>query len=557
MVYSYSASYDAAGNVSQYQDSVNGTWGFSYDTLNRLGTAIPGAGVASTYAGQNLCYAYDPYGNRTAESLQSAACPAQESSVTPTAAYNANNWVTWTTVNSAVNGFAYDGAGDVTNDNINTYLYDPEGRVCAVKSTPYGGISSMTGYLYDAEGNRIAKGTITTWGSCDPSANGFQLTETYVLGQGGEELATMSTQNGATSWQRANVYGADRLLATYDLVPDSTGTEIVDALHFHLTDPLGTRRVQTDPNGVQEETCQSLAFGDQLNCLPANNAPQTADDSNPLHFTGKERDAESGNDYFDARYYSSSMGRFLSPDWSAKFDPVPYAKLDDPQSLNLYSYVWNNPLSRTDPDGHQCDTCQKVWNWLTSSHSASASASATAAQGSASNGGLSATAKAGTAQASASASYGTNTSVSGKASASVTTTTINEGGHSTTEADTLTANAGANAGVGLGGKSGVGISAGASANADVLSASQTETITLGPITITGTATGNVGLGANASFSLGTGGVSASAGVTPGYGGALSLGISWGGDTVSGGASVKGTINQTTTTINKPEVTPNE
>lgn len=74
-------------------------------------------------------------------------------------------------------------------------------------------------------------------------------------------------------------------------------------------------------------------------------------------FTGKERDSESGNDYFPARYYSSSMGRWLSPDWSAKEDPVPYAKLDDPQSLNLYSYVRNNPLNRFDPDGHQ-DYCK-------------------------------------------------------------------------------------------------------------------------------------------------------------------------------------------------------
>jgi RHS repeat-associated protein len=68
-------------------------------------------------------------------------------------------------------------------------------------------------------------------------------------------------------------------------------------------------------------------------------------------FTGKERDQESGNDYFGARYYGSSMGRFMSPDWSAKIEPVPYSKLDDPQSLNLYAYVRNNPLSRTDPDG--------------------------------------------------------------------------------------------------------------------------------------------------------------------------------------------------------------
>lgn len=68
--------------------------------------------------------------------------------------------------------------------------------------------------------------------------------------------------------------------------------------------------------------------------------------------TGKERDAESGLDYFGARYYASSMGRWMSPDWSAKQEPVPYSKLDDPQTLNLYGYLTNNPLSRTDPDGH-------------------------------------------------------------------------------------------------------------------------------------------------------------------------------------------------------------
>jgi len=71
-------------------------------------------------------------------------------------------------------------------------------------------------------------------------------------------------------------------------------------------------------------------------------------------FTGKERDSESGNDYFGARYYASSMGRFMSPDWSAKEEPVPYATMDDPQSLNLCAYVRNNPLARTDPDGHCC-----------------------------------------------------------------------------------------------------------------------------------------------------------------------------------------------------------
>ena len=79
--------------------------------------------------------------------------------------------------------------------------------------------------------------------------------------------------------------------------------------------------------------------------------------------TGKERDAESGNDYFGARYYASSMGRFMSPDWSAKAEPVPYATMSDPQSLNLYAYLRNNPLGGADPDGH-CDIgCQFSILW--------------------------------------------------------------------------------------------------------------------------------------------------------------------------------------------------
>ena len=69
-------------------------------------------------------------------------------------------------------------------------------------------------------------------------------------------------------------------------------------------------------------------------------------------YPGKIRDTNSGLDYFGARFYESSMGRFMSPDWSEKVEPVPYAKLADPQSLNLYAYVRNNPLGGIDADGH-------------------------------------------------------------------------------------------------------------------------------------------------------------------------------------------------------------
>lgn len=134
---------------------------------------------------------------------------------------------------------------------------------------------------------------------------------------------------GTMVWQHTNVWAGDKLLGTYDQ----------DGLHFYLNDPLGTRRVQTNSAGVVEQTCMGLPFGNGLSCTGSDQYPTEH------HFTGKERDAESGNDYFGARYYGSTMGRFMSPDTFG-------GHLEDPQTLNHYSYVGNNPLSRTDPDGH-------------------------------------------------------------------------------------------------------------------------------------------------------------------------------------------------------------
>ncbi len=56
-------------------------------------------------------------------------------------------------------------------------------------------------------------------------------------------------------------------------------------------------------------------------------------------FTGKERDSETNLDYFGARYYGSSMGRFMSAD-------LPFADwaFRNPQTLNLYTYGRNNPI---------------------------------------------------------------------------------------------------------------------------------------------------------------------------------------------------------------------
>ncbi len=74
---------------------------------------------------------------------------------------------------------------------------------------------------------------------------------------------------------------------------------------------------------------------------------------NNYKFTGKERDPETGCDYFGARYYCNPIGRFITPDWADTPTDVPYANFGNPQSLNLYSYVKNNPTTFGDPDGHE------------------------------------------------------------------------------------------------------------------------------------------------------------------------------------------------------------
>src|SRR5208337_4054009 len=118
------------------------------------------------------------------------------------------------------------------------------------------------------------------------------------------------------------------------------------SVKYYFSDHLGSTSLVTNNQGAMPPLSESdyFPYGSEI--------PITTGDSNHYKFTGKERDTESGNDYFEARYYSSAMRRFMSPDWSAKEEPVPYAKLDNPQSLNLYSYLFNNPLGGVDADGH-------------------------------------------------------------------------------------------------------------------------------------------------------------------------------------------------------------
>jgi len=121
-----------------------------------------------------------------------------------------------------------------------------------------------------------------------------------------------------------------------------------NSISYYFSDHLKTASVITDSAGTIKEDEDYYPWGGELQFVNS--------DSNHYKFTGKERDSETGLDYFGARYYGNWLGRWMSPDWSSTPVPVPYADLSDPQSLNQYSYVRNIPTSNADADGHECLT---------------------------------------------------------------------------------------------------------------------------------------------------------------------------------------------------------
>jgi RHS repeat-associated protein len=114
------------------------------------------------------------------------------------------------------------------------------------------------------------------------------------------------------------------------------GSETV--VYFHA-DAVGSTRLVTDANGVVVETHDYLPFGE----------PWASSGLETRRFGGKERDSETGLDYFGARYYSSLNGRFTAVD--PKMDIT--QAVNDPQGWNRYAYARNNPFRFYDPDGRE------------------------------------------------------------------------------------------------------------------------------------------------------------------------------------------------------------
>lgn len=282
------------GNIlGQWNYTPNRIQTYSYDALNRLATVSEG-GTGSW----SETYGYDRYSNlywanRTGLGTAHIMKPIST-------AWFTNNHNRAVPTSGSESSY-YDNAGNMIQYGSLSIAYDAENRPRQVTG------SGTVSYSYDGEGRRVKK------------VDGSVITR-YVYDASGN----LAAEYGGT-------------------------TPTADATHFITTDHLGSTRLVTDGSGNVVSRHDYLPFGEEIGAgIGGRTTAQMYVANNTLtqRFTGKERDAETGLDYFGARYFSGAQGRFTSPDAL-----MASANVANPQSWNRYVYTNNNPLRYTDPSG--------------------------------------------------------------------------------------------------------------------------------------------------------------------------------------------------------------
>ncbi|HEV7571879.1 MAG TPA: RHS repeat-associated core domain-containing protein [Thermoanaerobaculia bacterium] len=324
-------SYDGQGNITAIGSNV-----YSYDAFSRL--------VTSTTNGIPETYTYDRYGNLT-----------QKVTGTGSTALTVQGGVD---DGNHLSAHCYDKAGNLTDDDpvhcptaTETYSFDALNRMTVKWNHT---THTQEYYIYNANDERIA--VIP----CSETACTEQITFSF-RDESGKVLRQFEVPyqqfDSPWTWVEDYVY-RDGVLLAAERMPAQGGRR-----YFH-TDHLGTPRLVTDSNGRRISEHDYFPFGVEATPLRQDTLPVNGfNREEPMKFTGHERDFTGGTsfensnyiDYMHARSTIPQWGRFLSvdPTWDS-------ADIGHPQSWNRYSYVRNNPMGNTDPDGKICIPCAAV-----------------------------------------------------------------------------------------------------------------------------------------------------------------------------------------------------
>ena len=297
--------YDSVGNITGITDSIDSTKTrtFVYDELDRLTEAN------STSYGGSLIYQYDKVGNMKYN------CRYGDYQYDDPDHIHA---VTSVTKNGqTIDSYTYDANGNMETGAGRTFTYDYDNMPTSIAVN-----SKATLNVYDATGQRVKK--------IIPESETTFRTTTYI------GKLYECTEGECEKYIFA---GSERIAKI-----DDTET------YFYHSDHLGSSTVITDNNADIKQEVFYYPFGE----IKTN----TGSDIASHKFTGQEFDGETGLYYYNARYYDPKLARFVSADTIVP-DPR------NPQALNRYSYVINNPIKYIDPSGHGwlSDTWEDIKDW--------------------------------------------------------------------------------------------------------------------------------------------------------------------------------------------------
>ena len=280
------------------KNTEHGNYTYQYDKLQRLTEAVNPLGADEAYS-------YDALGNR----LTAAGVPGDWS-------YNANNEL----LGYDNVSFAYDDNGNTTRKTHGVqetnYIYDVEDRLVRVEDEVGTAIAE---YYYDPFGRRL-------WKEVDGTRTYFVYSDEGLIGEYDETGAEI----------RGYGYAPDSRWSTDPLFYKQQGQ-----YYWYQNDHLGTPQKIIETSGRVVWSAVYDSFG--------NVQIETAEIVNNLRFAGQYHDAETGLYYNLNRYYDPTTGRYLRTD--------PYG-----EGLNLYAYVFSNPINLIDPLG-LC-VYNKVSGWV-------------------------------------------------------------------------------------------------------------------------------------------------------------------------------------------------